>query len=276
MKSIVIIITHNSSSHISKCLKSLKEHADFCDVCVIDNASTDETLELLEKYSNKITIIPNSMNVGFAKAVNQAIRISKGYDWYILLNPDTEITENSISTLISKKYSYDVRGGLMYKKDKSIHNSHVRFPDLLILLFDMTNLRKLFINNIWHRKFYYLDEKIETKKVDAVSGGFMAINSEIVKRNIEFDEEYFMYLEDIQFCKDISSFGYTTGFIFESRIQHTGGGSSSNRHRINYNAWSDSRRKYALKNFRGIEKIIAVSSFLIDDYISSLWLRLKK
>lgn len=96
----VTIVTYNSGRFIKRCLESvLAQKGPSKEIIVVDNASTDGTLDILEQFDDNVQIIYNDQNVGFAEAQNQAIRLSSG-EWVLTLNPDVLLMPNFIGSLL--------------------------------------------------------------------------------------------------------------------------------------------------------------------------------
>src|SRR6202162_5271095 len=96
----VTIVTYNSGRFIKRCLESvLAQRYPHTEIVVIDNASTDGTVDILEQFEDRCQIIYNDENIGFAAAQNQAIRLSIG-DWILTLNPDVLLLPNFIQDLV--------------------------------------------------------------------------------------------------------------------------------------------------------------------------------
>src|SRR6202158_2778364 len=96
----VTIVTYNSGRFIKRCLESvLAQKYPYKEIIVIDNASTDGTIDLLEQFDDRVQIYYNDDNVGFAVAQNQAIKLSNG-DWVLTLNPDVLLLPNFIQSLV--------------------------------------------------------------------------------------------------------------------------------------------------------------------------------
>ncbi len=267
----VIIVTYNSEKQVKNCLESIfssKTKKRKVEIIIIDNNSKDKTLKIVKTYfDKKVNIVHNKTNLGFAKAVNQGIKKSK-YKQILLLNPDTRLYEKSIEILIEQKKQFkaDICGGKMVKTDRTVHGSFVREPNLLTALFDFTNLRKIFPKNKWHKEFYHLDLKeiVKPLEVGGVSGGYMLMDKRINEKNKGFDENFFLYLEDLDYCLRAKKRGFKIFYFPESIIWHKGGGSSKNKDRINYQAWLKSRKYFWRKHSNFTENIIIEIAFLID------------
>lgn len=277
----IIIVTYNNQKEINTCLSSLKHSLDNygkkSEVIVIDNASKDATIKTIDTSLTSKVII-NRNNTGFAKAVNQGIRFATG-DFILLLNPDTELRRDSIKTLMrcSNNQDADILEGKSIDSNDKEHGSYVRKPTLLTMIFEYTNLRKIVPGDIIHNKHYYKDLDSSTFcEVDAVSGAYMLLRKNIFEKVGFFDERFFMYLEDVDFCVRAKKYGYKVGYCPSSIIEHIGGASSKNRDKIRHKSWYQSRRYYANKHFSLVENILIQPMFYIDTIISEIWKTIKQ
>jgi len=277
----IIIVTYNSEDHIDRCLRSLLLHENryIKEIILIDNASTDDTLKIVSKVKNlKIEVLKQKNNIGFASSVNIGIKKEKG-KYILLINPDTEILKECFCNLI-KSVEVErggISGGKMIGKGGLVHNTHVRNPNLLIGLFDFTNLKKIFPNNRWHKKFYYFDSKSNglDMEVDAVSGGFMLIDKRVINKIGNLNENFFMYLEDIEYCNRARNEGFRVIYCPGAVIYHEGGASSRNKDKINFNAWLWSRKYFFWKNNSLLTNLIIQPIFYIDDFVMKIWRKLR-
>jgi len=277
----VIIPTFNSGEYIHTCIFSLKESLNMIgmdhEIIVIDNNSNDSTVDVLEREEN-VSLLKLSQNVGFAKSVNMGIRRASG-NLFLILNPDTRPQKASLINLhkCMMKSGSGIVGGLSYRRDRTIHGSFVRKPSLLTLLFDYSNLRKIVPGDVIHKQHYYQDRKVPNDQmyVDIVSGSFMMIDKKVVEKIGYFDENFFMYLEDVDFCVRALKENIVVSLCPESKIFHEGGASSKNEDRILHSAWDKSRRYYSKKHFGFISNMIIQPIFVIDSLLTRLWQSLK-
>ena len=274
----VVVLTYNSEKHIGRCLQSvLSESERIIEVIVVDNHSQDGTVEIVKRHKN-IKLISNIRNLGFSKGVNMGIKQAKGSK-VLILNPDTTIISGSVDKLINCQthFSAGIAGGKLQKNAGGVHNSFVKTPDLLTGIFDFTNLRKITPFDFIHKRHYYLHDKYPNRgiEVDAVSGAYMLVNREVFERIGLFDEKFFMYLEDVDFCIRAKQLGFKVVFCPKSVIFHEGGASSKNADKINHNAWSNSRRYYFGKHFSKVVNMMIQPIFVLDDITTTLWRKLK-
>ena len=168
-------------------------------------------------------------------------------------------------------------GGELQKGNDSVHGSYVRKPDLLTAIFDYSNLRKILPNDNVHKKHYYLNEKYPkvAKECDAISGAFMLTRKEVFEKIGLFDENFFMYLEDVDFCIRAKKKRYKIMFCPKSKMFHIGGASSPNKDKINHLAWKESRKYYAKKHFNYLENLLIQIVYLFDNLIINILKSLK-
>lgn len=279
IKPSVIILTYNSKGNIGKCLKSLENEKSLIEeVIVVDNRSTDTTLAEIKKSRIVTRLIVNERNTGFSKGVNKGIMQARG-ELVLILNPDTIIERGAFQQLFKclRSTKADIIGGKALKTDGGIHNTYVREPGLLTGIFDFTNLRKIVPSDYFHKVHYYLNNEFPTeeKEVDAVSGAFMMVKRGVFEEIGLFDENFFMYLEDVDFCSRAKKKGFKVVFCPMARVIHVGGASSNNKDKINHMAWSNSRKYYFKKHFSKIQNTIVQPLFIIDDVLTRIWQRLK-
>ncbi len=277
----VIILTYNNEKNIRTCITSLKKRLAEIDlgseIIVVDNDSRDSTTNKL-RGEKKIKLLRLYENTGFAKGINNGIKLAKG-DMFLILNPDTRLYKNALKNLYRcmVKSRAGIAGGLSYRQDKTIHGSYVRKPDLFTLLFDYSNLRKMVPWDMVHKRHYYHDMGAPRKQVyvDIVSGSFMMIDKKVINKIGYFDENFFMYLEDVDFCVRASDEGVKIAYCPKSKIFHEGGSSSKNKDRILHSAWDKSRRYYSKKHFSVLTNIFVQPVFALDNLLSETWRKIK-
>lgn len=221
----VIILTYNSSKYIDALLQSLikKYPKDISEkrleIIVADNESLDDTIKLASKYKDKIKIISNGGNYGYAKGNNLAFKKANG-EFTLFLNPDARLTEGDFFKILEifQNEKVGVVGGKMVsfsgKRELSCGKFYKPFNTFILSL--------------------GLEEKLGLRfspkkemKVDFVSGGFLFIRSDIFRKLNGFDENYFMYIEDSDLCYQVKKKGYDIVFSNKATIQHVGQGSSN-------------------------------------------------
>lgn len=216
----VILVTYNSADYIEKCLRSVinQTHGLGCQIIVVDNHSSDETVEIIKRFQN-IQLFQNTENVGFARAANAGIQHAGG-QYVLLLNADTLVKEGAMLTLLKKLQTnakVGIAGGRLENPDGSLQYSMGKFPTITNLLFDRVPV----INLLWpvyfqrHAEYYQKDQH-----PDWVAGSFFMIRREVINSIGLFDEKYFMYMEEVDFCYRAKKAGWLVGFYPAAAITH--------------------------------------------------------
>jgi GT2 family glycosyltransferase len=225
----IIIINYNNFELTGNCINSIKDsYKSRINIYVIDNNSTDGSVEQLKNSFPEIEIISNSANLGYAYAVNRGFRASKS-EIVIISNNDVVYPPDSISNLIEPFYSMEnigVIGPQQMYPDGKWQYSYGTFPGIKIALMDL-----LFITY-----FSHLIKKIqwklkissnEIKPVEYIDGAIMAINRDAFQDVNGFDEDYFFYTEEADFCCRLKKKGWKILFNPNSEVIHVRGGSTS-------------------------------------------------
>jgi GT2 family glycosyltransferase len=280
MKISLIIINYNSSQNTNKLLFSINKfiYNQIEEIIIIDNNSKD--IKELEIDDKKIKLKKNNQNLGFAKAVNQGINLSTN-ELIILLNPDTKIINNSLLKaikLINENKKIGVVGGKIKYKNKKIFSANNK-PTFLIGFFEFTNFKKFFPKNkytlnFWPEKIQKIKKPIE---VSGICGAYLIFRKYDKQHNINyFNEDYFLYLEDLDFCLNMKSKGFKIIFDPRSEILHIGGASSKNKYNMALNHWYKSRKIFFKKHLNKVEGIILHIIFTIEEIVLKIILIIKK
>lgn len=231
MKLSIVIVSYNVKYFIEQCLRSVERatHHLETEVFVVDNASTDGSCEYLTPLFPNVNFIWNKDNRGFARANNQAIKLSTG-KYVLLLNPDTIVAENTLAQFVQFMDNHPDAGGAgayMLRTDGTFAlESRRGLPTPFVAFCKMSGLAGLFPKSrIWGRYYMrYLDEQ-QINKIEIISGAFMFLRRETLEKSGLLDEDFFMYGEDIDLSYRIMKAGYNNYFL-PSRILHYKGEST--------------------------------------------------
>ncbi len=200
------------------------------EVFIVDNASTDGSIKALQPEFPAFNFIANHENVGFAKANNQALALAKG-EFILFLNPDTLIPENCFSACIAFMRNQPMTGAIGVRMVDG-HNQFLKeskrgFPSPLVSFWKLTGITGLFPRSKIFAQYYlgHLDEH-QTHKVDILSGAFMFIRKKALDITGGFDEQFFMYAEDIDLSHRIVKAGFTNYYYPAITITHFKGEST--------------------------------------------------
>lgn len=232
MKLSVIIVSYNVKCFLEHCLRSVKKAAKNIDaeIIVVDNASTDGSRKFLENRFSGVSFIWNESNFGFGKACNQALQQATG-EYTLFLNPDTIVAEDCFEKCIEFFQAHADCGAIgVHMVDgsgKFLKESKRSFPSPAASFFKMTGLCHLFPFSKTFAAYYagHLPEN-KTASVEVLSGAFMMISDKIMKRVKGFDEDFFMYGEDIDLSYRIKKTGFKNYYLADTSIIHFKGEST--------------------------------------------------
>lgn len=239
MKLSIIIVNYNTYALTKQTIESVikKEHTFTYEIILVDNASSDSSIEKLQKDFNylikkqTLQVFINKDNLGFAKANNIGIRASKG-DYVLLLNSDTVIKNDCLEKCISEIESDDNIGALGCKvilpDGKLDHACKRGFPTPKASLYYLLKLHKKDSLKYGQYDALHLGED-EIGEVDCLMGAFMLMPKTVLNKVGLLDEDFFMYGEDIDLCYRIKESGYKILYYPKSKITHYKGGSSKKR-----------------------------------------------
>jgi len=253
----IIIVTFNSEKYISKCLESIKTQCSKLnyEIIIFDNYSEDRTIELLESNYNNIRLIKSKKNLGFSKGNNQAINHSTG-KYILLLNIDTILLQD-LSEILNQFKNTESIGALgikMLDKDKKYLLSVGNFPKpwSLIKLSSLNNISTEFISG-------HFNNPNQLRKVDWITGAFLLTKREYWDAVNGLDEDYFMYVEDVDFCKKLETINKYVYFLPSHYFIHFVG-FNKNRERLLIKGYSI----FVDKHFRRLNRILAKTSLKIN------------
>ena len=240
----VVIVTYNSQKFIADCLDSVRRAAKGIDheIMVIDNNSGDKTKAILKRFLNSITLVENSENHGFAKAVNMGLQRSTG-DFILLLNPDTVIQSESFYPVVDflrRNPNIGICGCKLLNEDGSLQFSKGPFPTLFSTLYRIVLPRPM-------RK-YDLRGYDKPRPCDWVTGALMLIRNGLVKEVGNLDETFFIYYEDVDYCLRAKKRGWEIYYHPEIIATHLRPHATSERHLSLEREIRKSRLHYFRKN----------------------------
>ena len=234
MKLSIIILCWNDRRVIADCLRSIFEntHSTEFEVIVSDNGSTDGSIEFIRDSFPKVSVIENGRNLRFAKANNVGIRASIG-EYVLILNPDTIIHDGTLDKMIAFADRHPEGGAFACKvlnSDGSYQVSGRPFTTLRTQLITALYLRPIGYLSERFQSDMYIDWKGETERtVGYLSGCFILVRGDLLRRIDGFDEQFFYYYEDVDLCRRIWEAGYPIIYTPTATITHLGGESTKKR-----------------------------------------------
>jgi GT2 family glycosyltransferase len=225
----IIILNFNTKDYLLSCIQSIAEQnldpeTARTELIVVDNGSNDGSVEATQKKFPWVKTIKNKSNVGYAKANNTAIKISKG-EIVLLLNSDTILRPNSLEKILNFIES-DKRIGAVSAKlqlqDGSLDLAcHRGFPTPWNALTYFLGLERLFPNLKLFSGYHQAWKDFNTPhQVDAISGACFFVKREVIDQVGLLDERYFMYAEDLDWCMRIKKSGWKIYFYPDATVMH--------------------------------------------------------
>lgn len=228
----VIIVNWNTRDELRECLRSLHPslHPDVqAEIIVVDNASWDDSVAMVKREFPEVKLIENRLNEGFGKAHNRAAQVAQGR-YLLLLNSDARAHPGALKQLVDYADVHPEVGIIAPKvlnPDGSLQYSCRRFPVYEAGLFRNTLLGRLFPQNRFVRDYLMTDfDHAHTMEVDWVSGCAMLIRRETWHHLGGFDEQFFMYCEDVDLCWRAHEAGWKVVYHPDAVVTHAIGQST--------------------------------------------------
>lgn len=267
MDLLVVIVNYKTANHVVKNLNALipelraLDHNSEC--WIVDNNSPDNSLEVIRNsldahnFHDAVTLIPHDRNGGFGAgnniAISKALKQENPPDYFYFLNPDAIAKPGTISKLynyLQENKTCGVTGGPINNPDGTFSGGAFRFPSLLSTLEDSLNISP--VSTLLNRKKIIISPPPEEiTKVGWVSGASMMTSRPALEKAGIFDEDFFLYFEEVDLCKRITDHGFGINYLPDASVIHIGGAATGvqqeNSRLPNY--WHHSRRRYYRKYF---------------------------
>jgi len=271
----VIIVSYKGWNRLMKCLESLSSFTDNkfnLEVIIVDNSS-DAAFHDIEKEYPGFRYVYNPVNGGFANGCNLGARNATG-EFLLFLNPDTVVHETEIGNLLAaakQNPEYSLVSYKQFNENGKESRAWGQFPDI----WNLTGFQRAVVKIFKMKKTD--DINYEIMFPEWVSGSVIMIRKEIFQNISGFDEDFWMYYEDVDLCRRIHDIGGKIAFYRNIAVEHNHGGSS----RINVRTYSVtktevfiSRHVYLSKHTHGIEKFSAqvflVANNLLTGFLTGL------
>lgn len=249
----VIIVNWNTRQYTLDCIRSLYAYqGDYTlEIIVVDNASKDDSVSALKAEYPDVIIVENKDNLGFAGANNQGMDIATGR-YVCLVNSDVLFLEDTMKPLLEYMDNHPEVGMIGPKllwADQTLQGSCRKFPSLWNTFCPAAGLTSIFPHTSFfsgeHMVGYFKHDRIE--EVDALVGAFMMVRHTAIKQVGQMDDLYFMYCEEVDWCKRFKVAGWSIRFLPDTKAIHYGGASSASEPVRFF-------REYCLSNLRYWEK----------------------
>jgi GT2 family glycosyltransferase len=271
----VVVVCWNDKDKITVALDSVfalpevRDDPGRVNVVVSDNGSTDGSRAfLLERYGDRLQIVENGANLGFAAACNRAFAATSA-DFVFLLNPDAELKPGALAAIVAFMDAHPrcgIAGSRIYNYDGSVQQSVGEFDTwggafLRSSAWGEWPPFARFANGASLRGWKYDTER----RVDLAIGAALAIRRSMIAEIGPFDERFFLYHEEVDFARRAADAGWETWFVPGSEAVHEGQGSAKGQYSVEARK-QRSRRKYWIKH-HGYVWYLALNAALIGRYV---------
>ena len=262
----VIIVNYNGVHYLKDCIDSLYQNLSNIafEIIILDNNSTDDSRAYLITNFPEVKLIESKINHGFGKGNNEAVKSAEG-SYLLLINNDTIVLDALKPVLehLKSDNSIGVIGIKMLNKNKEYLQSAGNFPNPRNM-FQLKNLLGL------GKEFEFGVFKKNSYEVDWMAGSFLILSKQIYQEIDGFDNDYFMYVEDVDFCKKISDLGYKRIFLPAFSYIHFVGFSNSKNPQL-----IKGYEIYIAKHCKGLNQTFCQFALIINKYVKRLKKSLK-
>ena len=263
----IIIVNYNVKEFLLNMLDSVQKATKTisAEIIVVDNASDDGSVESIKEKFPSVKLIVNEKNIGFGAANNIAMLHASG-KYFLLINPDTIVREDTFTKMISffeQNPEAGIAGCKVLNADGSLQLACRRgFPGPWTSFTKVMGLSTLFPKSRLFARYNltYLDEN-KTYEVDAVSGAFMMLRKEVYDKIGGFDQEFFMYGEDLDLCYRTQQAGYKVFYVHLTEIIHYKGESTKRSSMDETKVFYDAMHLFVRKHFS--------ASFVVESILQS-------
>ncbi len=284
----VIIVTYNSQDFIGECLKSVERAIGKAkgrdwgsgtwdwfkvEIIVVDNASTDGTVEIVRRFED-VHLIRNAQNLGFAAGVNRGAKVAQG-DWLLLLNPDCVVDENALSTLADFVQNCGdevaIVGLQLLNPDGTLQPSGRRFPKVWEFILALLGLSR------WMEARWFKGRDFtKVQEVDEVSGAALAISRKAFEQVSGMDEGFFLFFEELDLCRRVKAKGFKVVYLPDAKVKHLWGASVKRVPEIARRAQQQSAIRYFRKHHGRIASTLVSIAFALRNFARKIRYRLSR
>ncbi|NLE77811.1 MAG: glycosyltransferase family 2 protein [Chloroflexi bacterium] len=279
----IIIVNWNVRELLARCLETIWAQVDQADahqlrlveaphtaeVIVVDNASSDGSVEAVRAGFPWVRCIANDANLGFTKGNNQGLAVAQGR-YLLLLNPDTEVRPGALQAMLRWMDAHTAVGALgprVRYPDGSVQPTRRRFPTLATALLESTFLQRWLPHNAVVQRYYVQDRSDdEAQEVDWVVGACLLLRQQAVQQVGALDEGFFMYSEELDYCYRLKGAGWSVAYLPQAEIIHHEGRSSEQAPLARQFHFDSSKVRFYRKH-HGPAAGEAVRAFLLLGYL---------
>lgn len=266
----VIVLSYNTRDLTLACLRALPAAAAglALEVIVVDNHSADDTMARVAVECPQAQVIVAERNLGFARGNNLGLAAARGR-YLMLLNSDTAAAPGALRVLVDFMDTHADAGACgpqLLNPDGSLQPSGRDLPSLGSVVAGMLKLHRLRGDSFYKqlRRDYS-----QTARVQELSGAALLVRREAYARLGGLDPQFFVYYEDVDWCKRLGEAGYALYYVPQARVQHVWGGSSRQVSTLAYRAGQDSLRYYFAKHHGSLAHLAIQMVLVLKEVV--LW-----
>jgi GT2 family glycosyltransferase len=219
-----IVVTYDSAKTIGACLRSLRRHCPQSHVTVVDNGSSDESVQLAEVLADRVVVSPS--NLGYAGALNSVIE-PFGSEYVLIVNPDLEFSSDLDDMFAASRSGVDVVGPMLRDNNGIQFACARRLPSPMTLLMDQLKIPTNLLAKFGVRTLYMNEwDHLSSRSVPALSGACLLLRRSVWHELGGMSEEGFMYFEDLDFFARLRRLGKSVEYVSSVVAFHHGGASS--------------------------------------------------
>lgn len=281
----IVIVNYNVKQLVINCLNSIQKYKGSIEieVIVVDNASSDGSVEAIEQNFNWVKLIKNKINYGFPTANNQAFRLASGQHIF-MLNPDTEFIDYSIEKLkhfLESNPEIDLVAPKLLNTNRTIQSSVWKFPKTRYIISEM-----FFLPFLGKDKYYHNLSDSNPTEVEYLTGAALLFKKDVFQK-IGYLDEYLFWIEDADFCYRMHKAGLKKIYFPQAVVVHHIGQSAKKNYNISisnqtfnkikfFKKHYSKRQAYLITGISFINVIVRGIAFLILSPINSVYYRKAK
>lgn len=275
----IVIVSWNVRELLRACLQAIVRGRGALDVevIVVDSGSADGSVAMVEKEFPWVRLVACEENVGFPRGNNLGIARAGGRH-VLLLNPDTEVRKDALETMVcylDKHAGAGVVGPQLLNPSGTVQSSRRRFPTLVTALFESTWLQSVAPGGVLDH-YYMLDQsEDEAGDVDWLTGACLMVRRRVIDEVGGLDEAYFMYSEELDWCRRIKEAGWRIVYLPAAQVVHHAGKSSEQAVTARHVNFQRAKLRY-FRKYHGRAAAVVLRTFLLASYLWQLGLEVAK
>lgn len=270
----IIIVSWNVCELLRNCLQSIYDNCDDLpiQVIVVDSNSADESVTMIQREFEQVTLLAQVENVGFTRGNNIGLEMAQG-KYVLLLNPDTEIIGNALQQMVDFLDAHDdtgIVGPHTLNTDGSTQSTRRRFPTLMTAFFESTWLQGIAPKSVLAHYYVTDTSDDDTIAVDWVQGSALMARHEVYEQIGGLDTGFVMFSEEMDWCKRAKNAGWQVYYLGDSLITHHGGKSTEQVVANKHIYFQESKLRYFRKH-HGILVANILRIFLLLSYLLQIF-----